>query len=127
MAEPFDLAVKSLRRVFAQAKLTITAELNMSARIQQNLLISTAPCLVLFVSPPVALLATFGTDPCAAALTPLHIVVSGRGPETEVHVLRLSSVQDGPLDPPAMQRLSQMQAEISRAIEQVGMRAGLCV
>jgi hypothetical protein len=42
----------------------------------------------LFVSPPCSLGAALEGDHCAAAIAPFHVVVSERGRQTEIHVLR---------------------------------------
>ncbi len=119
IAEPFDRAVKLVRRALAGANLKLTGELNLSGRIQRELLIDTAPCLLLFACPatPAA------TSP--TTLTPLHIVVSGRGAQTEIHVLRVLPRDSGPVDRLAIATLGQLQTAISQAIEKIGMRAGL--
>ena len=49
--EPFDEAVRSLRRVLAEAGLKITGELDLSGRLQRRLLVDTPPCLVVFAGP----------------------------------------------------------------------------
>jgi uncharacterized protein (DUF302 family) len=65
--EPFDEAVRSLRRVLAEASLKITGELDLSERLQRRLLVNTPPCLVLFASPTTPVLhgppATLGSPP----------------------------------------------------------------
>ena len=124
IAEPFDRAVKLVRRVLAAANLKIVGELNMSGRLQRALLIQTVPCTVLFASPstPPGRLAT---DPQEAALTPLHIVVSARGSHSEVHVLRVLPRHDGTLDLRAIAVSSLLQTAIAQAIATIGMRASL--
>lgn len=123
IAQPFDRAVKYLREVLSRASLKVTGELNMSGRIQRQLLIGTAPCLVLFVSPATPVAEGLFSDPCPAALTPLHIVVSARGSQTEIHVLRVLPRVDGPIDRVEVAALSRLQAVISQSIEKIGMRA----
>jgi uncharacterized protein (DUF302 family) len=111
IAEPFDLAVRLVRKVLAEASLKITGEMNMSGRIQRALWIQTAPCLVLFASP-----AAFAAEPDAAGLTPLHIVISARGEQTDVHVLKVL--------PRDSEVSSRLKAAIAEAIETIGMRVG---
>jgi len=125
IAQPFDRAVELLRKALSRANLKITGELNMSGWIQRQLLIGTAPCLVLLVSPVTSVIEGFATDPCPPALTPLHIVVSARGAQTEIHVLRVLPREDGPLDRVAVAALGRLQTAISQAIEKIGMRASL--
>jgi hypothetical protein len=120
IAQPFDQAVKLLRKALSCANLRITGELNMSGRIQRQLLIDTPPCLLMFASSPFE-----DVDQCPAALTPLHIVVSARASQTEIHVLRVLPREDGPLDCVALAALGRLQTAISQAIERIGMRASL--
>lgn len=123
--QPFEEAVKSLRRVLADGNLKLAGELDMSSRIRQRLLISTAPCRVLFVTATSAVFEKLGADPCAAALTPLHIVVSARGLQTEIHLLRSVPASNGPLDQPTTAAFRQLQARIAQAVERIGMRSTL--
>lgn len=125
VAEPFEQAVESLRRVLTGGNLKITGELDMSRRIRQRLLISTAPCRVLFVNARASVFENRGADPYAAALTPLHIVVSARGSQTEIHLLRASPADNGALDQPAAAAFQRLQTETAQAIEKIGMRSTL--
>ena len=125
IARPFEQAVKLLRKVLSRANLKITGELNMSGRIQRRLLITTPPCLVLFASPATPIIEGAVPEPGPAALTPLHVVVSARGSQTEIHILRVLPREDGPLDRVAVAALGRLQAAISQAIEKIGMRASL--
>jgi len=125
IAEPFQQALKSLRRVLSARDLKIVGDLNISHRIRQRLLIDTAPCVVLYVWPSPRLGEILGADPGAAALAPLHIVVSGRREQSEVHVLRALPRDCSLLDGRAMATVNQIKAEIVRAIEKIGMRVTL--
>lgn len=125
IAEPFQHALKSLRRVLSARDLKIVGELNISGRIRQKLLIDTAPCTVLYVWLSHRLSEALGADLCAAALAPLHVVVSGRGAQSEVHVLRTLPSDAGLLDRRAIAALNQIQAEIAQAIEKIAMRVTL--
>jgi uncharacterized protein (DUF302 family) len=121
--EPFDDAVSSLRGVLAEAGLKIVGRLDLSARMQHRLLVETPPCLVLFAGPATPLRGGPSGHPGAAGLTPLHIVVSARGPQTEIHILRIPP-RDGMPEDPAMADLGRFRARLSQAIEKIGMRAG---
>lgn len=124
IAEPFERAVKIVRRALSGANLKLTGELNLSGRIQKHLLIDTAPCLLLFACPATPIPAT-PVGLSQASLTPLHIVVSGRGSQTEIHVLRVLPRDNGPLDRAAVAALGELQSTISQAIARIGMRAAL--
>jgi len=120
--EPFELAVKSLRKILADANLKLAGELDMSNRILEKLRIGTAPCRVLFVAATPAAFGS-GAAPCAAALTPLHIVVSARGSQTEIHLLRTLPAQNISLDQSTMAAFRHLQARIVQAVERIGMRS----
>jgi len=62
-------------------------------------------------------------DPCAAALTPLHIVVSARGPRTEVHFLRALPGSNRPPIFPCRYAAGRLQAEIARVLGKIGRRS----
>jgi uncharacterized protein (DUF302 family) len=124
-SEPFELAVKSLRKVLADANLKLAGELDMSSRIRKRLLIGTAPCLVLLVAATPAAFEKLRADPRAAAMTPLHIVVSARGSQTEIHLLRALPAQSGPLDWPTMEIFRHLQARVAQAVERIAMRSTL--
>jgi uncharacterized protein (DUF302 family) len=123
--QPFDLAVKSLRKVLAEANLKLAGELDMSSRIRRRLLIGTAPCHLFFVAAAPAAFEELGSDPCAAALTPLHIVVSARGSQTEVHLLRALPAHQLLREQPTRKAFREVQARIAQAIERIGMRSTL--
>src|SRR5690349_13266284 len=86
--EPFQQALRSLRAVLADQGMRIGGELNISDRIRQALLIGTAPCVLVLVWPAGALGQILRSDSVATATVPLHVVVSGRGSRSEVHILR---------------------------------------
>jgi uncharacterized protein (DUF302 family) len=119
--EPFQETLKSLRRVLSARHLNITGRLDISARLQQKLFLTTTPCVVLFVLPSPALDDAFTADPCAVAVAPFHVVVSDHGRQTEIHVLRRLPSDCGSLKPPAVVTLNKAHSEILRAIESLGM------
>lgn len=125
IAEPFEQALKTVRRVLIGHGLKVSGQLDISSRIRQRLLIGTAPCVVLLVSPSAAFGKALGSDSSAAGLSPLHVVVSSRGIQSEVHVLRILSNGGGLLDRQAMAALNQIQAHILEAIEKIGIRVTL--
>ena len=127
IAEPFEQALRSLREVLSVRHLNVTGGLDISARTQQKLLMGTAPCVILFVSPSTPLGAVLDADRYAAALAPFHIVVSERGRQTEIHVLRTLSGDHGPLDPSCIAALNEAHSEILRAIESIGMPVAMGV
>ena len=120
IAEPFSQAAKLLRKALLGADLKVTGELDMSGRIVRALHIDIAPCLVLLACPLTP--AAFGSDPAVAAITPLHIVVSARGAQAEVCVLRVLPRDDGLLDRSMLAATARLQTAALQAIETIGMR-----
>ena len=116
LPESFDDAVRAVRRVLSEAGLKVSNELDMAGRLQRRLQVHTQACKVLFVSPGVA---------GAAALTPLHVVVSERGDHSEIHILRVHPPADG--DEGSLAELGVLRARIADAIERIAMRALLGV
>ena len=122
VAEPFERAVRLLRTALAQAHLRLAGELDMSSRIRERLLMGIPACQVFLVAATPAELDELSVDPRAAALTPLHIVVSAHGAGTEIHLMRAMRAQDSPLEEPAMEVYRNLHVRITEAIERIGMR-----
>jgi len=119
--ERFDSAVRTVRRVLAEAGLKVSNELDMAGRLQRRLQVHTQACKVLFVSRG----ATRWKDLGAAALTPLHVVVSERGEHSEIHILRVPHAADDAEG--SLAELGKLRAQIADAIERIAMRALLGV
>lgn len=123
--EPFEQAVLALRRVLAQAGLPVTGELDMSRRLRESLLIGVAPLRVLFIAAAPWTFSRLSESPGLVALTPLHLVVSARGSQTEIHFLRAVPTSLSPVDEPAMKAIHRLQDRITQAVERIAMRATL--
>lgn len=121
--EPFPKALKCMRTALAGANLRITGEIDLSVRIRRTLLVNIPPCSVLFVSPSTRATGERAADPCGAALTPLHVVVSARGSQTEVHFLKARPRLDEALDQPVLATVEQLQRALSQTLEKIGMRS----
>lgn len=119
--EPFARTLRSLRDVLTGRDLRITGELDLSKRIQRNLRISLAPCVMFYVWPSDRLLRTMAVRPSTALLLPLHVVVSEHGGRTEIHLLRRPRLAAGALMAPIV----QLQAEMAQAIETIAMPLSL--
>jgi len=115
VAGSFEETIHVLREALAVENLQLAGELDVAQRLREKLLIGTAPCRVLFVT------AKASGDARAAALLPLHIVISAAGSQTEIHMMRRLPAQDGL----SAMVLRQLQTRVARAIEKIGMRASL--
>ena len=122
IAEPFAAALKAVRSALSCSGVSISGELDLSDRLERSLNLNLPPCVVLFGSLPVLMTRDLADDPCTAALAPLHIVISARGPQTEVHLLRALPLCADGVPPWALACLGRLQATVYRAIERIGVR-----
>jgi uncharacterized protein (DUF302 family) len=120
--EPFEVALKGLRKVLAAGNFGVAGELDISRRIRKELKIGIAPCRIFLVVPSPESFVDFGDCPCAAAFTPLHIVVSAHGSRADIHLLRALPAQSNLLDRHTSGVVRDLLARITRAVEQIGMR-----
>ena len=127
IAEPFQQALRSLQMALTARHLSVAGTFDISAHLRRKLFIGTYPCMVLFVSPSRLPGTALDTDGRAAALAPFHIVVSNRGRQTEIHVLRALPRDCGSLEAPCIAALNEAHTEILRAIETIGMPAAMGV
>ena len=124
--ESFEAALKLIRAALARAGLSVIGELDISGRIQRSLGIGMAQCKVLYVCSKQSILEAINVCPAVGIFLPLHIVVSARGEQTEIHLLAsLLADNDNP-SPAVATPLNRFRDEISRAIEKVAMRRSFC-
>jgi uncharacterized protein (DUF302 family) len=121
VAEPFAEARKWLREALAARDLRITGEMDLSERIWRRLRISVEPCVVMLVWPSARLLRVTAVSASTPLFLPLHVVVSGRGGRTEIHLLKRPRLADKAL----MEAISQLQFEVAQAVETIAMRPSL--
>lgn len=122
IAKPFAAALKSVRSALSSSGVSISGELDLSGRLQRSLNLNLPPCVILFGTLPFLMARDLADDPCIAAVTPLHIVVSARGSQTEVHLLRALPDSERCAGSSARAGLSRLQAAVSRTIERIGVR-----
>ena len=121
--ESFEEALKLIRAVLARAGLSVVGELDISGRIQRSLGIGMAQCRVLYVCSRQSILEAISVCPAVGIFLPLHLVVSARGEQTEIHVL--ASLPSNGCDPLAS-AVNGVQDEVSRAIEKIAMQRSYC-
>jgi uncharacterized protein (DUF302 family) len=123
MRQPFNEALKLIRRALAEGGLEIAADLDMAGRIRKALRIDLPPFRVLCVDCPVALLEALALDRSAAVLLPLHVVVAGQGGGlTLVHLLNPAAALYSGLPITARAAVSKLQARVAQAVESVSIR-----
>ena len=120
--EPYEVGLRMVRIALAEQGARVPAELNVAARIRQQPGACVAPCTVLYVDNPAALLEAVVFDRAAALLIPQPVVVTGDGHHTEV-ILRspalAAEIPEGVRGP-----LFGLRMRILRALDCIGERQG---
>lgn len=122
--EPHDTAIRMVRRALAQRGLRMPAEVNVTARIKQELGAGLAPCVVLYVDDPALLLESVVFHRGAALLIPQPVVVSGNDRRTEVLVRSLEALAEGGLPASVQEPLLNLHTRIVSALETIAEREG---
>ena len=126
ISEPFDRALRAVRDALIRADLSIVSEVDVSARVKRALNIGFVPCRILLVDSPCLLLEAATLDRAAAVLMPLHIVLSGRGPETLVYWMSPTAIEGVRLPMAAAPPLLKLQSMLARAMERIAMPRNIC-
>jgi uncharacterized protein (DUF302 family) len=111
-----------VREALARTELSVTAELDVSDRIQRQLGLGLAPCRILLVDSPYLLLEAVALDRSAAVLLPLHVVVAGRGTQTVMHCLNPPALAGAELPAGTAAPLARLQTQLERVLESVAIR-----
>jgi uncharacterized protein (DUF302 family) len=121
--EPYDVALRMVRIALARQGLRAPAELDIAARIRQELGAGVAPCIVLYVDDPAVLLEAVVFNRGAALLIPQPIVVTGDNRQSEV-LLRSAEMAAGAIPETVRDPLIGVQVRMTRAIESIAERQG---
>jgi hypothetical protein len=121
--EPYPIALRMVRIALAREGLRAPAELDIAARLRQELGAGVAPCLVLYVDDPAVMLEAVVFHRGSALMIPQPLVVTGRPRHTEV------LLREPPPDVPESVRdpLLALQQRITRAIQSIAEPACLAV
>jgi len=121
--EPYDVALRMVRIALARQGLRAPAELNITARIRQELGASVAPCMVLYVDDPPVLLEAVVFNRGAALLIPQPLVVTGDSRQTEV-LLRSPEMPVAGIPESVRDPLIGLQVRMTRALESIAEQHG---
>jgi uncharacterized protein (DUF302 family) len=124
--EPVEGAMTLIRTALARAGLNVLGELDISGRIQRSHGIEMAPCRVLYVCSRLSNLEGGHACPAVGIWLPLHIVVSARGEQTEIHLLTSLPPGSDHAASGLASPVNRLQSEISRAIEKIAMHRSYC-
>ena len=118
MACPFERALPAVREALAAGGLTISGEMDISDRIRRQLGLDFGPCRIILVDSPYLLVEALALDRSAAALLPLHVVISGRElSTTHVHWISLAGMRQAHLPAGSEAPLGKLHAELLQVFE----------
>jgi uncharacterized protein (DUF302 family) len=123
IAEPYDVALRMVRTALARQGLRVPAELDVTARIRQELGAGVAPCIVLYVDDPAVLLEAVVFHRAAALLIPQPLVITGDNRHTEV-LMRSPEVPAGEVPESVRDPLLDLQRRMARTMESIAERHG---
>ncbi len=123
IAEPHEVALRMVRRALARQGLRAPAELDIAARIRQELGAGVAPCIVLYVDDPIVLLEAVVFNRGAGLLIPQPVVVAGGDRHTEV-LVRSSESLTGDTPESVRDPVLELHRRITAAMEGIAERHG---
>ena len=121
--EPYDVALRMVRIALARQGLRAPAELNITARIRQELGAGVAPCMVLYVDDPAVLLEAVVFIRGAALLIPQPLVITGDSRQAEV-LLRSPEMPVAGIPESVRDPLIGLQVRMTRALESIAEQQG---
>lgn len=120
---PFDSALPRIRRAIRADQLSIAAEIDAAQRVKRALEIFVPPCRVLLIDNPAFMLETTAIDRASGIFIPLHLVVSGAGNRTLVHMLNLEHIRHSDLPIGIRAPVLDLQRQILRSLARIAKRA----
>jgi uncharacterized protein (DUF302 family) len=118
----FDTALSALRAALVAGGLSISGEMDISERIRRQVGLDFGPCLILMVDSPYVLVEALALDRSAAALLPLHVVVSERDAVTHVSWISMAGMRQARLPAGAEAPLAKLHADLARALDGMARR-----
>ena len=119
----FDSALLRIRQAIRADQLSIAAEIDAAQRVKRALKIYVPPCRVLLVDNPAFMLETTAIDRASGIFIPLHVVVSGAGNRTLVHMLGLEHIRHSDLPIGIRAPVLDLQRQILRSLARIAGRA----
>ncbi len=120
---PFDSALLRIRRAIRADRLSIAAEIDAARRVKRALEIYVPPCRLLLIDNPAFMLETTAIDRASGIFIPLHLVVSGAGNRTLVHMLNLEHIRHSDLPIGIRAPVLDLQRQILRSLGRIAERA----
>lgn len=120
---PFDSALPRIRRAIRDDQLSIAAEIDAARRVKRALDIYVPPCRVLLVDNPGFMLEATAIDRASGIFIPLHVIVSGAGNSTLVHMLNTEHILRSDLPIGIRAPVLDLQRQILRSLGRIAKRA----
>jgi uncharacterized protein (DUF302 family) len=119
---PFDSALIRIRRALREDNLCIAAEIDAAQRIKRSLQIDVSPCRILFMDNPLFTLEATAIDRASGVFIPLHLVVSGVGERTLIHLLSPDYVSCAELPIGIRTPVAGLQRQLLRTLKRIADR-----
>ncbi len=121
--EPFDVALRMLRRALAMEGLRVPHELNTSARVRQELGVGLRENIVLYVDDPVRLLEATVLNAAAGLFVPEPVVLATYGEDRCIACVRsLEPVILAELPPSVRSAVSNLHERILAGVHRIAMK-----
>ncbi len=118
--EPYETALKLLRRELENEGLRVPAETDVSGTIRAKLGLDLWPCRVLHVCCPLFLLQAAVIDPAETAFLPVRVVISGRERQTVIRLARSTTCPDDSRDRRVAVLASMLLSQVQKIMEKIG-------
>ena len=118
----FDSALPRIRRAIRDDQLSIAAEIDTAHRVKRALEIYVPPCRILLIDNPAFTLETTAVDRTSGTLIPLHLVVSGAGNHTLVHMLNVEHIRKSDLPIGIRAPVLELQRQVLRTLGRIAER-----
>jgi hypothetical protein len=109
-----------VRRALREKGLRASAEVDVTARLRNEICANLAPCMVLFVDDPTILLQGMMFYHGAALYIPQPLVISGIGHRTEVHLRSEEASVSSGLPSTAQRAIVRVHDRMMNAIDAIG-------
>jgi uncharacterized protein (DUF302 family) len=123
LAKPYDAAARTVRAALKRHGLRAALELDVAARIRQELGAGVAPCTVLYIDDPALLLEAVVFHRGAALLIPHPVVITGDNRQSEVLVRSPESL-NGAVPESVRDPILELTRRITRMVESIAEKQG---
>jgi len=122
--EPFDKALKLIRRALAEADLSVVGEFDATGTFGRKAGRKSERSTILLVDCPILAFEAQALDRAARVFFPLHVFVWSEGDRTRLSTMGFVDLFDVRLPSGAAQPIGKLQARIAAALETVLTRPG---